>query len=391
MGFDFKKFIATVALAAVFLTAVPMMAAALEEHGATPTPPFTLKTTTGEEWSLESQKGKPLTVVVFFATWNPRSKTILAEMKKLETKLKGKGLSLFAVNSESESVPAGFDSTLAAYMKEAEVDYPVMKDVGLNVFRAWEIKAMPTTYMFDKDLKLIMMVAGAPSTIHETLFDAAEKALGIAVEKPGAFAPPTRYQAGRSEMLNYGLAEKLLERGSPHKALEKLTPVTEKDPKFPDAFALLGITHLSISEEGESSNLAREAFAKALELNPELPAAILGSAYFSALDGDSKASIEKARAAFSRTAWGFTKKPDDDKIKEYIEKLDKAAAFLASGKNDEANTELGAVLEDFVVVRKRVKVDQKRLREKYEKASRGLPQADDSGEEKSEPAAGKAK
>lgn len=371
MRFSFTRLAAAVTLAAAFLTTSPQMSALAEEHEAVPTPPFTLRTTTGEEWSLESQKGKPLTVLVFFATWSPRSKTILAEMRKLEVKLRDKGLTVFAVNSESENPPPEFDGTLASYMKEAEVDFPVLKDTSLNVFRAWEIKAMPTTYMFDKDLKLIMMVPGAPSSIHDTLFEEAEKALGVAVDKPSAFAAPTRYMAARSEMLNYGLAEKLLERGSPHKALEKIASVIEKDPKFPDAFALKGISHLSISEEGESSSLAREAFAKALELNPELPAALFGTAYFHALDGDSKTSVEKTRAALLKTAWGFTKKPADEKIAEYIGKLDKAATFLASGKNDEANTELGAVLEDFVVVRKRVKVDQKRLREKYEKANSG--------------------
>lgn len=366
-----RRLLLVTMLVLLFASTLPARAEAEEPMEIPAISDFTLKALDGSDFNLESRRGQPLTVISFFATWSPRSATVLAELHKLEDKFKEKGQAsvlLVAINAESESTATDFDAQLSQYVKDNNVDFTVLLDKGLATYRAWSIKALPTTFVLDKELKVVAYVPGAPSSIHELLFESSLKALGMESEHPDADAAPTRYQASRNEMLNYGLSEKLLERGSPRKALDKIEIVVEKDLKFPDAQALKGVILLSISEEGETSVKAREAFTKALELDPNLPTAIMGSAYFSALDGDSKGSIEKARNALGQKNWGFAKKPDAAKLAEYIADLDKADALLVEGKTDEGNGYLGRVLEDFVVVRKRVKVDQKRMREMAERA-----------------------
>lgn len=354
-------------LFALAAAAVPTWA---DEHELPVVEPFKLRTVTGMEYDFAARKGTPLTIVSFFATWNPRSEVILKELEKLKANetLKGKGFDVLAINAETENPPPEFDAQLSAYLKNAGITITVLKDPTLTVFRAFGVKAMPTTFLFDKELKVEKVITGASSAIHDELLEAAQVAMGLTPDNAAANAAPTRYQASRNEMLNYGLADVLLQRGNHHKAAEKIEQVIAGDLKFPDAFALKGVIMLSISEEGETAKNAKDAFAKALELDPNLPLALFGSAYFSAVDGDTKSALEKTRAALGKTAWGFTKTPDKEKLAAYIAHLDKADQLFAQGNAPEATNELSVVLEDFVVVRKRVRVDQKRMRELKERS-----------------------
>ena len=61
-------------------------------------PEFSLKTLEGQEYTLAQVKGQPATLVVFFATWSPRSTPALEDAQKLAAQYADKGFRVLAVN-----------------------------------------------------------------------------------------------------------------------------------------------------------------------------------------------------------------------------------------------------------------------------------------------------
>jgi predicted Zn-dependent protease len=155
-------------------------------------------------------------------------------------------------------------------------------------------------------------------------------------------------------MLNFGLAQKLSQRGGGVKAQKKIEEVIQTDPKFPDAYALLGQIILTENQQKDDAakEPAKQAFEKALELDPNLPVAMIGKAHFLLLAGDFDGAVALAKNALSKHAWGYAPKPSDEDIAKLTARLDEAAALRAGQKEAEAKAAVSDVLDGFVILRK---------------------------------------
>jgi len=268
-------------------------------------PVFTLQALEGGSVSLEEYKDNPLTILSFWGTWNPRSKDLLSDEQKLLDEFGEKGLKILTVNAEGANPPSNLEEILQKFLSENNLNLRVAVDRELDQYNAWGVIATPATAFLDKDLKIVYEFAGRPTSAFADMREKIMELLGIVEETPLARKPKrARFKAPKSIQLRYGLAKVLFDRGQMKKGLRKLErDVLKKLPEFPEAHALKGAFHLGLYREGnqdEAAN-AREAFAKAHEMDETVPLALAGLAHFSLVDGELEKAIDLTRKAVSYT------------------------------------------------------------------------------------------
>jgi tetratricopeptide (TPR) repeat protein len=325
-----RNLIITFFLATALVLALVPTALASDAAPQTEVPAFALRGFDGGTIELEARRGQPLTAVIFFATWNPRSHQALVDIGELREQYAQKGFDVIMVCSESETFPSGFDDTLFDYLAGTNADVPVAMDEGLETYQDWHVRATPSTYFVDKDLRQINFIGSAPSSYKMMVEDIIKEALGLVPEEDEADKGPTRYQAARPQLLGYGMASKLAQRGRSRKAKKKIEEVLKADPDFPDAHALLGM--ILLHGKKNDPEAAKAAFDKALETDSELPMALLGKAHFTLAADELGAAVALIREALSKHAWGFTHKPEAAKIVE----IEATLASVAGEKTEVA-------------------------------------------------------
>jgi tetratricopeptide (TPR) repeat protein len=335
-----RNLIITFFLATALALALVPTVLASDAAPQTEAPAFALRGFDGGTIELEARRGQPLTAVIFFATWNPRSHQALVDIGELREQYAQKGFDVIMVCSESETFPPGFDDTLFDYLAGTNADVPVAMDEGLVTYHDWHVRATPSTYFVDKDLRQINFIGSAPSSYKMMVEDIIKEALGLVPEEDEADKGSTRYQAARPQLLGYGMASKLAQRGRSRKAKKKIEEVLKADPDFPDAHALLGM--ILLHGKKNDPEAAKAAFDKALETDPELPMALLGKAHFTLAASELDAAVALIREALSKHAWGFTHKPEAAKIAE----IEATLASVAGEKTEVAEKSPDAALPE---------------------------------------------
>ncbi len=126
--------------------------------------PFTLTDQYGTIHTLGQYKGKVI-FLNFWATWCPPCRSEMPDIQKLYERSPREGenavivLGVAAPNLGSEKDPAG----IKAFMDKNGYTYPVLMDKGGKLFEAYGIRAIPTTYLIDRNGKIIGRVQGALS------------------------------------------------------------------------------------------------------------------------------------------------------------------------------------------------------------------------------------
>lgn len=117
-------------------------------------PNFTLPTIKGPDISLSQAKGKPL-VINFWNSWCPPCKEETPVLAKLYRKYKGK-FQLYGINETSNDTIAA----VKLFMGNFPVNYPVLLDESGYVGRKYRIRGMPTTYLIDRNGKIMDVIVG---------------------------------------------------------------------------------------------------------------------------------------------------------------------------------------------------------------------------------------
>jgi peroxiredoxin len=112
-----------------------------------PAPDFTLKSLDGPNLRLKEQRGK-VVLVNFWATWCAPCREEMPQLNKLFDKYRASGFTLLGVNVDEDSRNA------AGIASQLGVKFPVLLDSDKAVSKLYELSAMPSTVLIDRDGKL---------------------------------------------------------------------------------------------------------------------------------------------------------------------------------------------------------------------------------------------
>lgn len=107
-------------------------------------PDFTLKSDSGDNVRLEEQRGK-VVMINFWASWCAPCRKEMPLLEELHDRYEQAGFTLFGVNVEQNPEAA------QKFLDDVGVTFPILFDPESTASRAYQVSAMPTTVMVDRD------------------------------------------------------------------------------------------------------------------------------------------------------------------------------------------------------------------------------------------------
>ena len=115
---------------------------------------FTLPFLNGGNAALSAYRGK-VVILNFWATWCPPCRTEMPSMEVLYQQFKSQGLEILAVDMEEDVLIVG------RFVRSNGYTFPVMLDRDGRVSGMYGIRAIPTTYILDREGKIIGRIVGS--------------------------------------------------------------------------------------------------------------------------------------------------------------------------------------------------------------------------------------
>ena len=117
---------------------------------------FSLPMLTGGIAALSDFKGR-IVILNFWATWCPPCRAEMPSMEKLYNRFKDQGLEILAVDIGED------ESTVRRFINSSKYTFPVLLDTNNRISNAYGIEAIPTSYILDREGKIIARVVGSIS------------------------------------------------------------------------------------------------------------------------------------------------------------------------------------------------------------------------------------
>jgi len=139
----------------------------------------TLAGMAGETIEIETS-GPKVTLMVFWASWSPRSLQALADFQELYAKNGGKGkLEVIAINVEQPSPSKAQVEMAKALAREAGVKYKLAMDENLTLYNQLGVVAVPSAVLTGKNGKVLEVLDGYPPEQSVEFKNKAIEALGV--------------------------------------------------------------------------------------------------------------------------------------------------------------------------------------------------------------------
>ncbi len=179
-------------------------------------------------------------VVVFWASWSPRSAPLLALWQKLASDYSSHPLRVVTVAADHQEMDAEKRAAVRAFLADNQITLPAGFDENLALYNRIGVVALPTTLFFRADGALSHEEAGFPSSAAIELPAALEKELGIArdetaVEHRGRLA----YQPKNKALLYHQMGVNLAKMKMREKARGKYIEALQRDPDYPEPLKAL--------------------------------------------------------------------------------------------------------------------------------------------------------
>jgi peroxiredoxin len=143
--FSSMRVLGVASIAAVALTALSMGSAnASGPVTGEQSPDFTLESKDGGNMRLSEQRGN-IVLVNFWASWCGPCREELPAFEELYQEYADLGVEILAINVDDEKEKAN------VLLDDIEVSYPVLFDTAGEVSKLYDVNAMPTTVMVDRD------------------------------------------------------------------------------------------------------------------------------------------------------------------------------------------------------------------------------------------------
>lgn len=136
-----------------------------------PAPPFELDNLAGDKAKLADHLGKDVVILDFWATWCGPCVEALPLVNAVAEAFAGRGVKFYAVNISEDQ------QTVAEFLKEQELEVPVILDTEGNVAQAYKASAIPQTVLIGKDGKVQVVHVGFGGNMKELLGEELEKLL----------------------------------------------------------------------------------------------------------------------------------------------------------------------------------------------------------------------
>ncbi len=107
-------------------------------------PDFTLKSLEGPNLRLEEYRGQ-VVLINFWASWCGPCRQEMPILDRLHQRYEDTGFAVLGVNVEGEVAPA------KKIVDKTNVTFPVLIDEGQSVSELYELEAMPSTVVVDRD------------------------------------------------------------------------------------------------------------------------------------------------------------------------------------------------------------------------------------------------
>lgn len=140
----------TTLMAAVLLL---VTGSALAEAMDKPAPDFTLKSRSGENVKLSELRGE-VVMLNFWASWCGPCRKEMPLLDDLQSEYRDYGFTLLGVNVDEDR-----DSALKL-LEQVPVDFTILFDPESRVSELYEVDAMPSTVLIDRDGKLRHLFRG---------------------------------------------------------------------------------------------------------------------------------------------------------------------------------------------------------------------------------------
>ncbi|MHB8834962.1 MAG: tetratricopeptide repeat protein [Candidatus Methylomirabilia bacterium] len=232
-------------------------------------PEFSLKTLEGQEYSLAQIKGQPATLVVFFATWSPRSTPALEDAQKLAAQYADKGFRVLAVNVNRVSLGPDDRRQIAELKESLKLTVPIVIDAGLETYNAFGVVATPSTAVIDTEGKIVHEAASYLRSTRDDIRESVEILLGVReAPKAEAVAAKPVYKPDSKALRHFSFGRTMFQRGNRDKAIDQLELAAAADPTYAAPRIFLG--HLLLAKKDPKSlHQAAELFTAAATLAPE--------------------------------------------------------------------------------------------------------------------------
>ena len=153
---------------------LPPLSHSLTQQTPKPAPALKLKDLDGRLHDLAQLKGK-VVLINFWATWCPPCRREMPSMERLSQALQGEPFVVLAVDVGEDA------DTIEAFTGQLDtaLTFPILLDTRSRTMQAWKVAGLPTTYLVDKQGRIVASAIGGLAFDHPEIV----KAVGALLRK----------------------------------------------------------------------------------------------------------------------------------------------------------------------------------------------------------------